>query len=54
MMASSMGRARPSGDVQSLVDVEVSVHAPGEREGSDVSTGHSGVLSRSGASSCAS
>jgi hypothetical protein len=53
-MTTATGRARPSGVVREVADVEVRLQVKGEVEGSTESTGHGGVLSRSGTSSCVS
>jgi hypothetical protein len=54
MMASSMGRARPSGVVWEVAGSTAKRWVHGESEGRREATGHGGVLSRPGTSSCAS
>jgi hypothetical protein len=54
MVTTATGRARPSGVVREVADVEVRLQVQGEVEGSTESTGHGGVRSRSRMSPCVS
>jgi hypothetical protein len=53
-VTTTIGRARSGERVHWVPDVEVSVQVQGEVKASAESTGHGDVLSRSGASQCAS